>query len=178
MLRGETEIMRVGVIILLGLFLLPAGCSSPDHESSSSQKSAYEGAKQSLEARGIHFGPIRHAKLSPNLVDRIRHLEEAFSEVYPISHDEWLDGFQRDRSPENEIERWEQMASAYTAFLKANKIDAPGRREAFGLLLIRSRSSNVESRYSSLRHLTISQAKSLVALYSAPPKPVMFQDSK
>jgi len=144
----------------------------------SSQASAYDGAKQSLEARGIHFGPIRHTKLSPDLVDRIRHLEEVFGEVYPISHEEWLNGFQRDRSPENEIEIWEQMASAYTTFLKENKIDAAGRREAFGLLLIRSTSANVESRYSSLRHLTISQAKSLVALYSAPPTPVSFQDSK
>jgi len=94
-----------------------------------------------------------------------------FAEVWPISHQEWLDGFQRDRTPENEVAIWEQVAWVYTAFLKENELTAAGRNEAYELLLFRSRSANVESRISNLSHLTIGQAKSLLALYGAPPFP-------
>ena len=136
----------------------------------------FEAAKQSPESQGMGVGPIRHTNLAPELVDRIRRLEAAFAEFYPMSHEEWLDGLQRDQSLENEVAIWEQMALAYTVFLKQSKLEAGGRREALGLL-IRSRSGNVESRIGSLRHLTIAQAKSLLDLYTAPPKPITFKDA-
>jgi hypothetical protein len=82
--------------------------------------------------------------------------------VYPISHQEWLDGFQRDQSPEKQIAIWEQISSAYTAFLSQNEISAECHREAFALLL--SMPSQLESKLSNLKHLTPRQAKNLLAL--------------
>src|SRR6476660_6006278 len=90
----------------------------------SSTASKYEAAKQS---KGMRVDPIGHANLAPARVERIRRLEPVFAEFYPISHEEWLDGFQRDESPENEIMIWEQVASTYTAFLNENKLDAGAR---------------------------------------------------
>ena len=139
-------------------------------------QSAYKTAKKSLSSRGL-LGPIRHTELSPELIDRIRHLQDVFAEVYPISHQEWLDGFQRDQDPENEVARWEQMASAYTTFLDENDLDAAARKEAFGLLLVRSTTSDVESQLSNLKQLTADQAKRLVALYKAAPRPITIQNA-
>lgn len=141
----------------------------------SSEKSEYEAAEDSLEIRP---GPIRHTQLSSELMDRIRSLQSVFAEVYPISHQEWLDGFQRDTVPENEVAVWEQMAAAYTAFLDANDVSSAARKEAFGLLLIRSSKSDVNSELSNLKQLTLDQGKSLVALYEASPRPVTYQNAE
>src|SRR5215831_9944280 len=130
---------------------------------SSRRASVYESARRSLESRGIRFGPIRHTVLRPELIDRIRLLEEVFADVYPISHQEWLDGFQRDQSPEKQIAIWEKMASAYSTILSQNEIGAEGHKEAFILLL--TRPTDLESSISNLKHLTTRQAENLIALY-------------
>ncbi len=139
------------------------------------EKSKYEAAKESLE---FQPGAIRQTELPSELIDRIRRLQTVFSEVYPISHQEWLDGFQRDQVPENEVAVWEQMASAYTTFLGENDLEEAARQEAFRLLLVRSSTSSVESELSKLEQLTVDQARSLVALYQATPKPITIQDAE
>jgi hypothetical protein len=139
------------------------------------KKSTYEASKKSLDARDIHPGPIRHADLSKDLDARIRKFETVFSEVYPITHKEWLEGFQRDTVPENEVAIWEHIASAYSKFLESNGVGAAARKEAFGLLLVRSGTSDVESQFSKLKVLTPDQAKSLIAQYEAEPKPVTYR---
>ena len=140
-----------------------------------SEKSDYEAAKDSLE---IQSGPIRHKQLSSELIDRIRRLQTVFAEVYPISHQEWLDGFQRDTAPENEVAMWEQMAAAYATFLDANDVGPAARKEAFGLLLIRSTTSDVDSALSQLEELTLEQGTSLIDLYEASLIPVTYQNAE
>jgi len=140
--------------------------------------SAYENAKESLEASDLKPGPIRHPGISDALDARIRKFGAVFAEVYPITHAEWLDGFQRDAVPENEVAIWEHMASAYTSFLESNDLDAAARNEAFGLLLVRSSTAEVESRFSQLKELTVEQAKSLIAQYEATPKPVTYESAE
>ncbi|MCI5192070.1 MAG: hypothetical protein D3919_10240 [Candidatus Electrothrix sp. AW5] len=117
-------------------------------------------------------GPIRHSELPASLIERIQKFEKTFAEVYPVTHQEWLDGFKRDANPEREIAIWEQMASVYTRFLKAGDFDAGVREEAFGLLLVRSGTTDVEPLFSDLKHLTEDQARSLLSLYEAAPQPV------
>lgn len=140
-------------------------------------KSTYEEAKESLKASDIQPGPIRHERISEELDARIRKFGAVFAEVYPITHKEWLDGFQRDAVPENEVVIWEQMASAYSKFLESTDVDAAARKEAFGLLLVRSGTTDVEARLSELKALT-HQAKSLIAHYEAAPKPVTYQSAE
>ena len=72
------------------------------------QKSSYVRAKESLQDQ---IAPLRHADLPSDLIDRIRKLQPAFAEVYPLSLKEWLDGFQRDTNPEREVMTWETMAA-------------------------------------------------------------------
>lgn len=47
----------------------------------------------------IKPGNIIHKQLSPELEERIRKLQSTFAEVFKRTHEEWLDGFQRDLNP-------------------------------------------------------------------------------
>ncbi|MCI5139060.1 MAG: hypothetical protein D3922_11745 [Candidatus Electrothrix sp. AR1] len=137
-------------------------------------KSPYETAKESSEIQGL----IRHSELPPALIERIRKFEETFAEVYPLTHEEWLDGFKRDQNPENEIKIWEHMGLAYTRFLNSGHFDADARKETFGLLLVKSSTSDTESQLSDLKHLTEDQARSLFALYEGVPQPITIQNTE
>lgn len=136
-------------------------------------RSEYEQSKDSLKAENIEMGPIRHKTLPDDLDARIRKFSAVFAEVYPCSHEEWVDGFQRDKNPENEVVIWEHMASAYSRFLESNEVGAAARNEAFGLLLVRSGTEDVESSLTKLKALTREQAKSLLSHYQHVAKPVV-----
>lgn len=93
---------------------------------------------QSVRPSDIRLGPIRHQKLSDALEARVRKLEPIFAEVYPRTHEGWLDGFQRDVEPEPEIAIWESMGAAYQTFTEKRSLSLEAKKEAFGLLLVRS----------------------------------------
>jgi hypothetical protein len=126
-----------------------------------------------MERLDGQLSPIRHRELPAALVERVRKLEESFAEVYPATHEEWLDGFMRDENPEHEIAIWEHMASAYDQFLNAGSFDTDARREMLGLLLTRSGTADVEPLLGNLKHLTKDEARSLLTLYEMTPEPVI-----
>lgn len=122
----------------------------------------------------LQIGPIRHAQLSDDLVERVSAFESVFAEVYPCTHEEWMEGFQRDLHPENEIVIWEHIAAVFTQFIAGRDLPLATRKEAFGVLLVRSGTDD-EIHYSALKHLTVDEAKKLVRLYSVPPNPIQFE---
>ena len=123
----------------------------------------------------LQVGPIRHTQLPAELVARVRAFEPVFAEVYPDTHEQWIDGFQRDLHPENEIAIWEHIATAFTQFTTGRELPLETRKEAFGILLVRSGGTDEAMLYSKLKHLTLDDAKRLVSLYSAPPKPIQIE---
>jgi hypothetical protein len=50
---------------------------------------------------------------------RLNAIREAVADAFPISQDDWEDGFRKDAAPEREIALWEHVAKFYTYF--ANK---------------------------------------------------------
>ena len=118
-------------------------------------------------------GPIRHASLPTALDKRVVRLESVFWEVYPRSHEEWLDGFRRDLNPESEVAIWEAIAYSYANFISKNELSADARNEAFGLLLVRS-GTNEKNTLSglTLRFLSHAQAVELIQSYSVAHKPI------
>ncbi|WP_271499863.1 toll/interleukin-1 receptor domain-containing protein [Bradyrhizobium sp. CCBAU 11357] len=66
-----------------------------------------------LDPKYAKKAPIRHAKLSTELTSRIRLIRAALLDVYPMSMNEWIDGFRRDTNPETEVAVWERIASVY-----------------------------------------------------------------
>ena len=131
---------------------------------------------KSVRPSDIHLGPICHQKLSDGLEARIRKFEPIFAEVYPRTHEGWLDGFQRDVDPEPEVAIWEAMAYAYQSFTKKRSISLDAKKEAFGLLLVRSAGDEQHTLSgATLRHLSRADAEELLRLYSAAPQPVLYE---
>jgi hypothetical protein len=87
-----------------------------------------------------------------------------------------LDGFQRDVHPEPEVAIWEAMASAYQMFTGKRSLTLDAKREAFGLLLMRSAGDEPHTLASAkLQHLSRADAEELLRLYSAEPRPVLYE---
>ena len=126
----------------------------------------------------IQQGPIRHSQLPDAQVERIRKMEPIFAEVYPRSHEEWLDGFQRDLDPEPEIVIWEAMAAAYQGYTGKRSLSKDAKLEVFGLLLVRSAGDEPSTLAGAkLKHLSRAEAEEVLHLYSAAPQPVQFYRS-
>ncbi len=124
----------------------------------------------------LERGPIRHASLPPRLVERVTAFEPVFADVYPITHQEWLDGFQRDEHPSREIATWEQIAKALTQFTADRNPTKEVRREAFNLLLMRSTADTEDAlKHTVLNYLTPAEARTLCDLYHALPKSVQVE---
>src|ERR1035438_7027701 len=120
--------------------------------------------RKTIRMSDIQPGPILHKHLSPDLEERIRKLEPVFAEVYPNSHEEWLEGFQRDLNPESEVRIWEAFASAYQAFLAKRAVILPAKKEVF-LLLVTSGGTEEETLARvNLKHLSPNEAKELLRL--------------
>ncbi len=145
--------------IVAGIFMMRQQPEAPDIKPAAPQN--------------IQPGPIRHASLSPEMDARIRRFEPVFAEVYPRSHDQWLDGFKHDANPEREVAIWEAMAVAYQTFTQKHTLTPDARKEAFGLLVARSAADEQTTLSGAkLSHLSHAEAEELVRLYSAAPKPV------
>ena len=125
-----------------------------------------------VDPSSIQLGPIRHKRLDDALVARVRALEPVLADIYPMTHEKWLEGFQRDLNPESEIAIWESIASAWQRLPSLGSLTPDERKEAFGVLLVRSGSDDVQSTLAGLKHLSRSRAEKLLGFYTAPPKPV------
>jgi len=123
--------------------------------------------KETVNANDIQPGRIIHKKLSPELEERIRRIEPVFAEVYPKSHSEWMDGFQRDLDPESEIRLWEAMASTYQAFLTKHTVIKPAKKEALRLLVTAAGTVDETLSRTKLSYLNRKEAEELLRLYSA-----------
>ena len=131
---------------------------------------------QSVHTFDFKPGPIRHQKLSEALEARIRKFEPTFAEVYPRTHEEWLDGFQRDLDPEPEVAIWEAMASAYQTFTEKRSLSLDAKKEVLGLLLVRSAADEQRALSgTTLRHLSRADAEELLRSYAAAPQPVLYE---
>lgn len=124
----------------------------------------------------IQPGPIRHSSLSADLVARIQKFETLVAEVYPQTHEKWLEGFQRDIHPEAEIAIWEAIATAYQKFTEKRSLSLAAKNEAFGLLLVRSsQDTSTTLAGLKLKMLTQAEAEELLGLYSAAPQPIQYE---
>lgn len=97
--------------------------------------------KEGIKISQFEKAPLRHRTLPANLVARIENLATTFAEVDGRPAAEWIEDFQRDQHPDNEITVWEGMAAAYALFAKDRSLDLQAKKEAFNLLLLRSMSS-------------------------------------
>ena len=99
-------------------------------------KMVSEGKKKIISIKKIKKSPIRYDKLPQTLLLRIRLVRAVFLEVSESSFEKYVDNFQRDLYPHDEIERWEIMAFIYLETLFRFSIkDISYKKEIFKYII-------------------------------------------
>src|SRR5262245_19673392 len=126
-----------------------------------------------VEVNKLKPGPIRHSTLTDKQMARIERLQEIFSEVSPQPLEKWVDDFKRDMNPDNELAVWESMATAYQTFVASKTLPQDGKKDAFGVVLLRSCASEEQVlKDLKLNVLTVEEAKELMNLMPLKPSPI------
>lgn len=106
-------------------------------------------------------------------MERIKKLQQAFSEVDPTPIEKWVDDFKRDLNPDRELSVWEGMATAYTAFTKGKTLSADAKKDVFQVVLLRSGAPETEVlKNLSLKVLAEADAKEIMSRFSTAPAPL------
>jgi hypothetical protein len=105
-----------------------------------------------------------HDVLAAPLLRRIRLVQEAVYEVFPVSFEETVDNFKRDIRPEREVEFWESIAGIYLNAVREQRVTTlEARRELFQLVL--GGSSLQDLNKIPIKHLDPELAAAVTAFY-------------
>jgi hypothetical protein len=91
-------------------------------------------SKKRVNPNDLRPGPIRHQQFPSSLIARIEYVRSTLEEVYPQSMDAWLDGFQRDIHPEQEVLWWERLARCYVEYISRKELNHEQRKSAFSVI--------------------------------------------
>ncbi len=118
-------------------------------------------------------GPVRRDQLSVEQLERIKKLQQTFSEVDPTSLDKWVDDFKRDADPDREIRIYDGMAEAYSGYCAGKSLTREARQDVFQVVLLRSGAPDAEvlSRLTLVK-LSLDDARAILKLYRASPAPI------
>jgi|GEM_PF-3498916 len=73
--------------------------------------------------------------LTADFVSRVKTVKSLVDEVFPKSIEDWLEGFELDRSAERELLVWECMAYTYAAFIEGRDLSLEQKKEALNVVL-------------------------------------------
>src|SRR5262249_11406773 len=89
--------------------------------------------------------------LTSEQMARIQKLQTALVEVDGQPVEQWVDDFKRDLDPDRELDVWETMAKAYTAYCSTHTLSPEAKKEVYKVVLLRSTASEQEA----LEHLEL-----------------------
>ncbi len=93
------------------------------------------------EVKSIRY----HDSLPEDLIERIKRIYPIISQVYPISLDKWIDGFNYDMHPIGEIEIWEETSKRLEYEWKLNRAKTKEqKREIFKKIIEQSGWGKIE----------------------------------
>lgn len=125
---------------------------------------------------GLKPSPAGTSTLTPDHIARITRIQARMAEVDPTPLPKLLEDFSRDAHPEREIAIWEAIADAYERFAPGRSIEA--KREAFGLLLVRSASPEADVVKQPRKVLTEVEVTELLRGYTAAPQPIQVKPAQ
>ena len=147
------------VIILASLFVI--GCSS--------QESNYE----SVDVGELYVHPGYNHTFSDEQLQSIKKLELTLKEVYPISYEEWIDMFNRDRHPEREIDIWIYIAEVYEKAIPEFPDNFDYHNDVFEIILLCSMGDDDYVRSAiEPEKLTQEEVDYVISLYTREPEPI------
>lgn len=97
----------------------------------------------SIEGRGVAFvdaSKLKHGAPNHNhdfteVMPLLRSIHETLKDVYKLSWEDWLAGFQADRNPESEIAIWKHIADTFTRLTADKPLSPDARRDYFQVIL-------------------------------------------
>jgi hypothetical protein len=109
-------------------------------------------------------GPIRRESLPASLIARIEALHSTLQGVYPQSMAEWLDGFQRDAHPQEDLLWWERLARCYVDYSSRNKLDREQSQDAFNVICRMAMGASAVDLRADLAHLPRNAVDEILAI--------------
>jgi hypothetical protein len=137
-----------------------------------------ENETQEIDPSKIQLGPIVHNELTEEQIEKIKKIQSSLADVLPISLEETITNFKRDRNPDNEINIWLEMLSAYEKFIskEGNEITLNKKTEVFQLILMRSMMDEQEAIAKvDCKILTKNEIKEIFSYYQTKPKPLSIE---
>lgn len=162
-MNTQTTILLIGLLlILISIF-------------SSYRKTQKNKNLQTLNPNELIPGPIVHDQLTNEQIEKIKKIQSTFSDVYPISLEDSITNFKRDRNPDNEIRIWFNMMQAYEKFLSKNlEITLEKKSEVFKLILSRSMMDENKVRsQTECKILTENEMNEIFEYYTFESKPII-----
>ena len=87
-----------------------------------------------IDASELKMGERRAESFPEDIRDLFRELKSKLDEVYPMSLEQWEDGFLRDAHPEKEIAQWLYVADIYSRFTSKRGLSLEQKKEYFRVL--------------------------------------------
>jgi hypothetical protein len=157
-------------LLLISIFCLTFFSCKTDDKSENS-------IVQNINTNELTISPIRHDTLSLEQIEKIQKIQATFSEVNPSTLEQTITDFKRDQNPDNEIAIWLAMAKTYEKFnLQHTELDINKKKEAYGLILMRSMENEAEAKANSkLKLLTDNEVAEIFSYYDLEAKPITFE---
>src|SRR6266581_2006824 len=154
----KTKLAICFALALLGVVILAAGCGQSND--SAPPRTGW------VDPSKLQPGPIQHASLTDDQMNRVRHLQKTFGQVDPSPLEKWVEDFKRDANPENELKIWEGMATVYETFTASKNLTIDAKKEVFQIVLARSGAADEEVlKHLHLKILTENDAREIMALF-------------
>jgi hypothetical protein len=126
---------------------------------------SYEGKEYWADSAQLQQNDYQHAPFEGELRARIESIMVNLSEVYPLTYEEWEDGFRRDQNPLNEIAIWERIVSIYQSY-SSQTTELATKREIYSVLVTCSYSEPDQVlNQVSLKILSQDKAKEIIRAY-------------
>jgi len=164
-MKTNTLILLAGlVLILVSIFL-------------SYKKAQKNQSANTLDPKKILPGPIVNDELSEEQIKKITQIQAVFSDIYPISLQDTINNFKRDRNPDNEIRVWENMMHTYETFIAKNpEINVEKKSEVFKLIITRSMMDENKVRsQTEFKILNENEVNEILASYTLESKPIIIE---
>jgi hypothetical protein len=152
----------------ISVFLwLSCSCSRPASRPS-------DASTQWRDPKSLEPQPSRSSSLTPEQKRRVEKLQATLAEVDDSSVAKWEEDFEKDRSPERELQAWESIAEAYRAYCSSQSLSTAQKMEVVKLLLVRSTTANEQEvlKRTPVAALTAAQAAAAVRTFKGTAAPI------
>lgn len=105
--------------------------------------------------------------LPSGFAERIRSLKSILDEAYSRTFDEWVNSFEVDGNPEQELLIWECITLTYSTFVESRPLSIEAKKEVMNALLQCSMGMTDEDIQSKRNVLHEAAVQSLLTLYRA-----------